>query len=237
MLAPAAMCLALAGLSLLGPSEPSYDPWAWLVWGRELAHLELDTTSGPSWKPLPVALTTVFAPFCALDDGIPPALWIVVARAGGLMAVFLAFRLAGRLAGGPPARRWTAGLVASGALLLIPEWSRYLVHGSEAPLAIALALAAVDRHLDGSRRAAFVLGALVCLARPELFGFLLLYGAFLWLTEPGARALVSAAVAIVAAAWLGPSWVGAGDPLYASTHYELPLAPYRRVPKPRGHGA
>jgi len=30
-------CLALAGISLLLPSEPSYDPWAWLVWGRELA--------------------------------------------------------------------------------------------------------------------------------------------------------------------------------------------------------
>jgi hypothetical protein len=35
-----AACLALASLSLLLPSEPSYDPWAWLVWGRELAHLE-----------------------------------------------------------------------------------------------------------------------------------------------------------------------------------------------------
>ena len=49
-------CLALAALSLLLPSEPSYDPWAWIVWGREIAFLELDTTGGPSWKPLPVAV-------------------------------------------------------------------------------------------------------------------------------------------------------------------------------------
>jgi hypothetical protein len=32
------VCLALAGLSLLLPSEPSYDPFAWLVWGREILH-------------------------------------------------------------------------------------------------------------------------------------------------------------------------------------------------------
>ena len=47
-----AACLALGGLSLLVPSEPSYDPLAWLIWGRELAHFHLDTNGGPSWKPL-----------------------------------------------------------------------------------------------------------------------------------------------------------------------------------------
>ena len=33
-----AACLALAAFSLLLPSEPSYDPFSWLVWGREIAH-------------------------------------------------------------------------------------------------------------------------------------------------------------------------------------------------------
>ena len=46
-------CLALAALSLLGPSTPTYDPWAWIIWGREVVHLDLVTTDGPSWKPLP----------------------------------------------------------------------------------------------------------------------------------------------------------------------------------------
>ena len=32
---------------LLVAVEPLYDAWAWLVWGRELAHLGLDTSSGP----------------------------------------------------------------------------------------------------------------------------------------------------------------------------------------------
>jgi hypothetical protein len=131
----AAVCLALAALSLLGPSQPSYDPWAWLVWGRDLAHLSLDTTAGPSWKPLPVVFTTVFAPFSLLDERIPPALWMVVARAGGLLATVFAFKIAARLAGGSAARRWSAGIVAAGGLLLAPEWVRYLIHGNEAPLA------------------------------------------------------------------------------------------------------
>ncbi len=36
-------CLALAALSLLLPSVPTYDPWAWIIWGREVAHLDLVT--------------------------------------------------------------------------------------------------------------------------------------------------------------------------------------------------
>jgi hypothetical protein len=39
----------LASLSLLAPSQPGYDAWAWLVWGREAAALELDTVAGPAW--------------------------------------------------------------------------------------------------------------------------------------------------------------------------------------------
>ena len=54
--------------------------------------------------------TTLFAPLGKVSDGLPPALWLVVARAGGLLALALAFRLAYRLAG---PRRATA--VAAGA--------------------------------------------------------------------------------------------------------------------------
>ena len=57
----AALALIVGALSLLIPSTPSYDPWAWIVWGREIVHFKLDTTGGPSWKPLPMIFTTVFA--------------------------------------------------------------------------------------------------------------------------------------------------------------------------------
>jgi hypothetical protein len=39
---------------------PTQDSWSWIVWGREVLHFSLDTTSGSSWKPLPVLFTTVF---------------------------------------------------------------------------------------------------------------------------------------------------------------------------------
>ena len=49
-----ALAVALAALSLLAPHAPGYDPWAWLIWGRELAQGGLDTREGPAFKPLPV---------------------------------------------------------------------------------------------------------------------------------------------------------------------------------------
>jgi hypothetical protein len=34
---------AAAALTLLKPSNPTTDAWAWIVWGREVVHLDLDT--------------------------------------------------------------------------------------------------------------------------------------------------------------------------------------------------
>ena len=89
----AGVALVIAALSLLIPSTPSYDPWSWLVWGREVAHLDLQTTGGPTWKPLPVIFTTVFSLF----GKAAPDLWLVVARAGALMAVAMVFKMCVRL--------------------------------------------------------------------------------------------------------------------------------------------
>src|SRR2546423_1778846 len=93
------VALVIGALSLLIPSTPSYDPWAWLVWGREIVHVNLQTTGGPSWKPLPMLFTTVFALF----GHAQPDLWLIVARAGAVMAVAMGFK---------GARRLTADLVA-----------------------------------------------------------------------------------------------------------------------------
>src|SRR3954471_21404794 len=84
----AVACLALAALSLLVPSAPTTDPWGWILWGRQLIHFHLDTVVGgaPSWKPLPVVVATPLA----LAGGAAPALWMLVARAGGLFSLFLA---------------------------------------------------------------------------------------------------------------------------------------------------
>ena len=207
-----AACLALAALSLLLPSQPSYDPFAWLVWGREIAHGSLDTTGGSSWKPLPVLFTVLFAPFSRIDDAIPVALWMVVARTGALFALVLAFRLASRLAGGGVTGA-IGGAVAAATLFVLPDWLQFSAHGSEAPWAVALMFWAIERHLAGRRDHAFVLGVLACLLRPELVPFLGLYTLWLWWAEPRLRMLVAGLFVASAAAWLLPEWIGAGNPL------------------------
>jgi hypothetical protein len=210
MLIPISACVGLAALSLLLPSEPSYDPWAWLVWGREIANLELDTEGGPSWKPLPVVLLALVAP---LGDEVPVPLWVVIARAGALLALVLAYRLAARLAGGPAPLRAVAGATAAVFLFLTPDWFQLAAHASEAPLAVALMLWAVERHLDGGRGHALALGALVCLMRPELFLFLALYAVWLAWIEPGRRRVVAVLLVAIPLAWVVPEWIGSGDPL------------------------
>ena len=64
----------VAAISLVTPSTPTYDPWAWIMWGREIAHLDLVTEGGPSWKPLPILFTI---PFSVFGDDMAPYLWLV----------------------------------------------------------------------------------------------------------------------------------------------------------------
>jgi hypothetical protein len=207
--------LVLAAASLALPSEPSFDPWAWIVWGREVLLLDLDTTGGPSWKPLPVLFTTAFAPLSLIDGDLPAALWLVVARTGALLSIVLAFRVARRLAGGG---RWTgigAGAVAALALAFAPQWLRYAAHGNEVPMAVALMLWGVERHLDGRRDHALVAAFLACLLRPEAFLFVAIYAAWLWRAEPRLRRLTTGLAVALPALWIVPDWIGSGDPLGA----------------------
>jgi hypothetical protein len=207
---PIAACIGLGALSVMLPSEPSYDPWAWFVWSREIAHLELNTEGGPSWKPLPVLVLAFAAP---LGDEAPVTLWIVLARAGALLGLVLAYRLAARFAGGPPALRAVAGITAAAALALTPDWFQFTAHASEAPLAVALMLWAVERHLDRRCGQAVALLAVVCLMRPELFPFLALYAIWLWRAERGLRGILAALMVGIPVAWLVPEWIGSGYPL------------------------
>src|SRR6185295_19508634 len=89
-------CAVAAILSLIIADQPTYDPTAWLNWGREIVHGDLTTTSGPSWKPLPVLVTV---PSALLGDTGQRLIWLVVARTGTLVALVLAYRLGRRLQG------------------------------------------------------------------------------------------------------------------------------------------
>ena len=181
-----------------------------------MSGLELDTTAGPAWKPLPVLTTTVLAP---LGDAAP-ALWLLLARAGGLLALVLAFRLAARLAGG--AGRWFAGAVAALGLLATTGFLRGVAGGSSEGILIALLLLALDRHLDGRRGQAFGLGVAASLLRPEVWPFLAVYAVWLWRRDPGSRMPVAAGLTFVPVLWLAPELWGSGDLLRSSERALVP---------------
>jgi len=216
-----AACVAVAALSLLGPSQPTYDPTAWLIWGRDIVHWDLHTTAGPSWKPLPVLFTT---PFALFGEDAAPLLWLVVARAGGLFAMVLGFRLAARLAGP------LAGVIAVVAMALAEQFVFNFWRGNSEGLLVALALWAIERHLAGRRGQAFALAVAAGLLRPEVWPFLALYGLYLvwrdWREAPPWRtiALVAASGIGVIALWLVPEYIGSGDFLRAASRATEPVA-------------
>jgi hypothetical protein len=202
-----AASIAIAALTLLLPSAPTYDPWSWIVWGREIAHLDLVTTQGPSWKPLPVAFTTVFSLF----GSAAPDLWLVVARAGAIAAIVLAFGVARRLGGGI-----VGGVAAAVALGIAPWWIRNAALGNSEGLIVAFLLATIDRHVAGDRRAAFLLAVCAGLLRPEAWPFLGLYGLWLLWRRELPWLLILGLGAAVVALWLLPEWWGSGDALRAA---------------------
>jgi hypothetical protein len=202
----AAACLALAGLSLLLPWALAFDPWSWLVWGRDVTRLELDTAGGPSWKPLPVVATTVLA----FAGGAAPALWLVLARTGGLLAAAGAAVLAGRLAG-------TAAAVAAAlAIELSSWWFFHSALGNSEGLLAAAVLWAVVAHLDGRTRVALALGLAAALLRPEAWPFLGLYALWLWRARRESLGVLALALLPVPLLWFGPDVIGAGGALGAS---------------------
>lgn len=210
-----AACVAVAALSLLLPSTPTYDPWAWIIWGREILHLDLVTTDGPSWKPLPAFFTVPFALF----GGAAPWLWLVAARAGALLGIVFAFRIARRLAGP------IAGGAAAGALVLAPWYFKNAALGNSEGLMAAAVLGAIDRHLAGRFRQAFVLGVAAALLRPEAWPFFGLYGAWLlWRERRRALVLVGAGFASLPVLWFGPELWGSGNLNRASERAQKPNA-------------
>jgi hypothetical protein len=204
-----AACLAAAGISfLLEPFALLPDPWAWVVWGRELLRVDLDTTSGPSWKPLPVLIVAVLS----LAQGAAPVLWVLVARAGALLAFVMAWRVARRLAG--PAAGWVAA--AALAVALLPSWMNIAAMGREEGLLCALVLWAIERHLAGREGRAFAPAFGAALLRPEAWPFLGLYGLWLLWRRPRLRMMVIGLLLALAPLWFLPYIVTVGDPLQSS---------------------
>lgn len=213
----AAGCAAIAALSLTAPFAPGFDAWAWLVWGREVTELGLDTTAGPSWKPLTVLIAV---PLTTAGD-LGPDLWLWLTRTAWLLAAVLAASIAVRLT---PARALAAvpggaaaiGVVASVGVFLIDDpftpWFRQGVTGLSEPLLVALALGAFLARLEGRGRLALALLLGCALLRPEAWVLLALLALERW-QQGHDRAAIVAAGLLVPVLWFVPDLIGSGDPL------------------------
>ncbi|MEX0972231.1 MAG: hypothetical protein WDZ46_03125 [Solirubrobacterales bacterium] len=209
--------VAAAALSLLLPYLPVYDPWGWLVWGRELSGLELATGEGMSWKPLPVLLAV---PLAALGDAAPQG-WLLLARSGWLAAPLLAAALAARLAGPWAGRwRWPGALLAGASVALTGDAFtpplRQFSGGLSEPLLVALVLGAIWLALERRPRGALWLGVAAALLRPECWPFLAVWAWREAARTPGLRPHAVAGAVLIPLLWFVPDLLGAGDPLSGS---------------------
>jgi hypothetical protein len=202
-LAVLAVVLGLALLVvLLSRMRPAYDAYGWLVWGHQTLYGALNTDGAPSWKALAFLFTL---PYSLAGRGAM-GLWMVTAVAAALSAAVFAARIAYRLTGPSPGRRYApvaAALFAGAGVLGISGYSHLSLIASSDPMVVALTLAAVDAHLGKRPRLAFVLLVLASLGRPEAWPFLGLYAVWAWLRVPSMRWLVLAGLALVPALTFG----------------------------------
>lgn len=204
--------MLLAALTALLPTAPTYDPWAWVVWGREITEWNLSTVDGPSWKPLPVIFTTLTG---QLGDA-SPVIWTCIARAGAIAGVMLAFLLAKRFAG------TVAGVVAAAGLALMPWWLRNATLGNSEGLMVALVFGAVLTELHGRRGWAFTLGVGAALLRPEVWPFLGLYALVLAYRDRSRLKWIVPGLLTLPLLWLVPEWWGSGNAFRASDRAQNP---------------
>src|SRR3954454_14598432 len=187
--AVACIVLTTALSALLIAPAAGYDPWAWLLWGREVASLSLSTQEGPAFKPLPVAVCTVLS----LLGPAAPVAWVLIARAGAVVAVWVAYRAAGALS--------AAAVALTGAFLA------YTAGGAETGWTTAFVLLALLAWRDGRVRAAIVWGFACALLRVEAWPFQALAGVVAWRRNPELRGLLVACAVAVPALWFVPEWL------------------------------
>jgi hypothetical protein len=189
-------------------ARPGYDPYGWLVWGKLSIRGALDTNGAPSWKPLPFLFTVPYALFGRYQLW----LWMVTSIAISLAGPIFAWRIAFRLTGADPARRYAAyaaGLFAALCLLgmedpLLPaNYVHYILSAESDTMIVALVLAAIDCHLNGRHRWAFWIWWLASLGRPEVWPFWVLSGLWLWRSEPAYRRWLVFSVLFLLFMWFG----------------------------------
>jgi hypothetical protein len=200
--------IALLIVSLLivlwARTRPGFDPYGWLVWGRQTVAGNLDTNAAPSWKPLPYLFTAPFGLFGHYQLWLWMVTSLAVSLGGAVFAGRIAFRLTSAAAGTErPWAAWVAAVFAAVGLLCISTYWHYMLSAQSDPMIVTLCLAAIDCHLSGRPRAAFVCGALASLGRPEVWVFLGLYSIWCWRALPSMRWLIVTGIVLLALLWFG----------------------------------
>jgi len=196
--------------------RPSYDPYGWLVWGRQVLHWNLNTDGAPSWKPLTFLFTLPYALFGRASL----YMWMVTSVAGTLAGAVFAARIAYRLTGPTPERRYAAiaAAILAGLLVLgIRDYAHFILSSQSDTVIVALCLGAIDCHLCGRFRIAFILLVLASLGRPEAWPFVGLYAFWLLHTAIRTWILIAAGLLSIPLLWFGipaltaKSWFVAGN--------------------------
>jgi hypothetical protein len=208
VLGAALLLLISLVIVLWARARPGYDPYGWLVWGKLSIHAKLDTNGAPSWKPLPFLFTVPFALFGRYQLW----LWMVFSVAVSLSGPVLAWRIAFRLTGADPARRYAAyvaGLFAAVSVFLMQDpvghfnYVHYILSAESDTMIVSLCLAAIDLHLSGHHRWAFWIWWLGALGRPEVWPYYGLAGLWLWRARPQYRRWLYASVVFLVFLWFG----------------------------------
>ncbi len=192
-------------------TRPSYDAFGWLVWGYQTIHAHLDLGGAPSWKPLPWLFTTPFALFGTHQM----TLWMTTAVALSLAGALFAGRIAHRLCRSLEVTGWPALLAASIAgvgVLMIEDYSHYILSVQSDPVIVTCVLGAIDCYLNGRFRWAMTLGTLAALGRPEGWPLLGLYAIWLWRAHPRLRWLIVAELLVIPLLWFGVPEITNGNP-------------------------
>jgi hypothetical protein len=204
----AALLLISLIVVLWAASRPGYDPYGWLVWGKLTIHGKLDTNGAPSWKPLPFLFTVPFALFGRYQLW----LWMVFSVAVSLAGPVFAWRIAFRLTGADPARRYAAYAAGLSAALFVLgmqdtvsqlTYLHYILSAESDTMIVALCLAAVDLHLSDRHRWAFWVWWFAALGRPEVWPFYGLAGIWLWVRMPSYRRWLIGSLLALLFLWFG----------------------------------
>jgi hypothetical protein len=218
VLITAGVLLAVSTLIVIwARTRPSFDAFGWLTWGRQTLAWSLNTNAAPSWKPLPYLFTV---PYALFGNG-QMWLWLITVVAVSLAGVVCAARIAYRLTVTSPQRRlagYVAGAFAGLALLGIRDYPHYILSAQSDPMIVTLCLAAIDAHLSGRPRLAFVLACLGGFGRPEVWPFTALYGIWMWRALPRSRGLVIGGALTTLALWFGIPALTSRSPFVAGTN-------------------